>query len=90
MKTSEKHTRRFLRAKSRMKELRDFYITIAGYFLLMPFLIYLNLHFTPEFHWFWVPVVGGIISIMVYGFLYFFLDTKWEDRKAREILSKTQ
>lgn len=90
METSEQHTRRFLRARSRMRELRDFYITVVGYCLLMPFLMYLNLHFTPEYHWFWVPVVGGIISIMIYGFLYLFLGPKWEDRKIREILNKKQ
>ena len=62
---------RYQRAKNRVNNLKAFYSMLFGYFLLMPFLIWLNFQTTPEYHWFWFPVIGCGLSLIYFGFLLF-------------------
>ncbi len=78
---------KYERAKERLTELKAFYIMLIGSCLLIPFLIFLNHHFIPEFRWFWFPVVGCLFSIIYYGF-QLFAGKKWEEKKIRELFEK--
>jgi glycopeptide antibiotics resistance protein len=73
-------------ARTRMKERKAFYIMLAGCFVLMPYLIFINLKTNPEFHWFWFPLVGFGISILGYS-IYLFAGKNWEEKKIREIIN---
>ena len=64
---------KYERAKERLTELKAFYIMLIGSCLLIPFLIFLNHHFIPEFQWFWVPVIGGGVSVFGYALFYFII-----------------
>ncbi|SKB99586.1 2TM domain-containing protein [Soonwooa buanensis] len=75
------------RAKSRVEELKAFYIMLAGYVVLVPFLIYVNQISTPDLQWFWIPVLGAGSGILAYAILLFY-GNKWEDKKIKEILVK--
>lgn len=75
------------RAKSRVQELKAFYIMAFGYCILIPFLIFLNLKMTPNFHWFWFPAFGCGISILFYAF-NLFAGKSWEEKKIKELVDK--
>ena len=78
---------RFNNAKNRVEELRTFYIMLSGYFLMMPFLIFINMKTNPELHWFWFPLIGCGISILGYT-LYVFVGRNWEEKQIQKILEK--
>ena len=77
----------YIRAKARVKELREFYIALSGYALFVPFWIFLNFKTTPDFHWFWFPTIGGAIGMSVFAFSIF-AGRKWEEKKIHEIMEK--
>lgn len=75
------------RAKERVTELKSFYIMIVGYVLLVPFLYFLNIKTTPDYHWFWFPTTCCTISILVYS-IYLFAGKSWEEKKIQELMKK--
>ncbi|MGO4709827.1 2TM domain-containing protein [Chryseobacterium sp. 2TAF14] len=74
-------------AKSRMKEIKAFYIMLTGCILLSPYLIFINLKVNPEFNWFWFPLLGFGISILGYAF-YLFTGKNWEKKKIKQLMEK--
>lgn len=78
---------RLIKAKKKVRKLRDFYIMFSGILLLTPFLIYLNLNFTPDFYWFWYPIFGFAISIFIFGFDLFGIKN-WEEKQIQNILDR--
>ncbi|TDX84534.1 2TM domain-containing protein [Epilithonimonas xixisoli] len=83
---NQMETRKYKRAKERMEEEKAFYIMLTGYFLLMPFLIFINLKTDPQTQWFWFPLIGCGLSVLGYG-LYLFAGKSWEERKIRQIMN---
>lgn len=73
-------------AKARMQEIKAFYIMLTGCVILMPYLIFINLKTNPEFHWFWLPVIGFGISILGYS-IYLFTGKSWEERKIKQLMN---
>ncbi len=84
----ENHTNnsRLRVAKARMKEVKAFYTMLGGFVILMPYLIFVNLKSTPDFHWFWFPIAGCGISILGYA-IYLFGGKNWEQKKIRQIMN---
>ena len=78
---------KYKRAKSRMEEIKAFYMMLGGCFLLMPYLIFINLKVNPELQWFWFPLFGFGISILSYA-LYLFAGKNWEDKKIKELMEE--
>ncbi|WP_326981516.1 2TM domain-containing protein [Chryseobacterium sp. MYb264] len=76
---------KYRRAKRRMKEIKYFYFMLFGCVLLSPYLIFINLTKTPEFHWFWFPLSGFSVSLLSYA-IYVFTGRKWENRKIQELM----
>ena len=77
----------YKKAKERVTELKSFYIMIVGYVLLVPFLYFLNIKTSPDYHWFWFPTVCCTISILGYS-IYLFAGRNWEERKIQELMEK--
>ncbi|MDT0552199.1 histidine kinase [Urechidicola vernalis] len=79
---------KYLRAKKRVEDLKGFYGSIVAYCIVIPFLIYINLSTSPGFHWFWFPMGGWGLGIVIQAFQIFGYGASWEQRKIREIMNK--
>ena len=76
------------RAAKRVKEMKGFYGNLISYCLVIPFLIFINLKTSPEYHWFWWPMLGWGIGVASHGFQVFGIGKNWEEKKIREIMEK--
>lgn len=93
MKTSENmESSKYLRAVERVEEIKGFYSSLIAYCIVIPFLIYINLKYVPQFHWFWFPIMGWGIGLIFQAFKAFaynpFLGRDWEERKIKEYMNE--
>lgn len=91
MKISENiESTKYLRAVERVEEIKGFYSSLIAYCLVIPMLIYINLNYVPQFHWFWFPMLGWGIGMVFQGFKAFsynpILGRGWEERKIKEFM----
>ena len=80
----------YYRAKKRVDELKGFYANLISYCCVIPFLIYINLTFSPHFQWFWFSAAGWGFGLTMHAFKVFGYSSNWEERKIQEILRKDQ
>lgn len=90
-KTTEKE--RYLKAAKKVEKMKDFYRHLTVYCCVIPFLIFINLRLTPQFHWFWFSLIGWGIGLASHAFqafdgYKFFLGKDWEEEKIREFMKK--
>jgi sensor histidine kinase YesM len=78
----------YYRAKKRVEQLRGFYGNLICYCVIIPLLIFINLTFSPGFHWFWFSAAGWGFGLLMHAFQTFGYGANWEERKIKEILSK--
>ncbi|MEZ7504045.1 histidine kinase [Flavobacterium sp. Arc2] len=78
----------YYRAKKRVDELKGFYGNLISYCFVIPFLIFINLRFSPQFQWFWFSAAGWGFGLAMHAFKVFGYSSNWEERKIREILQK--
>lgn len=83
---------RYLKAKKRVKDIKEFYVHLSIYLCVVPFIIGVNLIYVPNFHWFWFSVLGWGMGIFfhwlgVFGFTKLGLGKDWEERKIREYMN---
>ncbi|OXA77763.1 histidine kinase [Flavobacterium frigidimaris] len=78
----------YFRAKKRVEELKGFYGNIISYCCVIPFLIFINLRYSPGFQWFWFSALGWGFGVVMHAFKVFGYSSDWEERKIREILEK--
>lgn len=81
---------KYVRAVERVEKLKEFYQNLASYVIVIPFLIFINLNFSPQFHWFWFPLVGWGIGVLFHWLeannYNIFLGSNWEERKIKEMM----
>jgi two-component system LytT family sensor kinase len=77
---------RYIRAKERVDELKEFYGSLLSYVIVMPFLIYINYRTSWNFQWFWFPMFGWGLGLVIQSFKAFGYGSNWEERKIREIM----
>lgn len=78
----------FNRAKKRVQALKGFYGNLTSYCIIIPALIFINLTFSPKYHWFWFSLVGWGIGLSIHAFTVFGYGNNWEERKIQELLNK--
>jgi sensor histidine kinase YesM len=78
----------YFRAKKRVEELKGFYGNIISYCCVIPFLVFINLRYSPGFQWFWFSALGWGFGVVMHAFKVFGYSSDWEERKIREILEK--
>jgi len=91
METSAEYSdenKAYFRAKKRVEELKGFYGNVISYFCVIPFLIFINLRYSPGFQWFWFSALGWGFGVVMHAFKVFGYSSDWEERKIREILEK--
>ncbi|MCV9933456.1 2TM domain-containing protein [Flavobacterium sp. LS1R47] len=80
----------YYRAKKRVEELKGFYGNLISYCCVIPFLIFINLKFSPGFQWFWFSALGWGFGLAMHAFKVFGYSSNWEERKIQEILRKEE
>ncbi|MDI5895047.1 2TM domain-containing protein [Flavobacterium algoritolerans] len=80
----------YYRAKKRVEELKGFYGNLISYCCVIPFLIFINLTYSPHFQWFWFSVAGWGFGLVMHAFKVFGYSSNWEERKIQEILQKEE
>ena len=79
---------KYIRAKKQVDDLKGFYGGAVAYCIVIPFLIFINFRTSPEFHWFWFPLFGWGLGILIHAFQIFGYGANWEERKIRELMNK--
>lgn len=83
---------KYIRAVERVEEIKKFYSSLIAYCIVIPFLIFINLRYSPGFNWFWFPMLGWGIGLLFQGFKAFnynpILGSDWEDRKIQEYMNE--
>jgi two-component system LytT family sensor kinase len=92
MYTDNLENSKYVRALEKVEKLKEFYQNLASYCVVIPFLIFINLRFSPGFYWFWFPIFGWGIGL-TFHFLdvnnyNIFLGKNWEDRKIKEMMKE--
>ena len=80
----------YYRAKKRVEALKGFYGNLISYCCVIPFLIFINLTFSPHFQWFWFSAAGWGFGLTMHAFKVFGYSSNWEERKIQEILRKDE
>ena len=83
---------KYVKAVEKVEKLKEFYQNLASYCIVIPFLIFINLRFSPGFHWFWFPIFGWGMGL-AFHFLEvnnynIFLGKNWEERKIKEMMDE--
>lgn len=81
-------SKNYKKAQKRVKEIKDFYMNLISYCIVIPFLIFINLFTKSSFHWFWFPVLGWGIGVASHAFQVFGVGESWQEKKIREIMNK--
>lgn len=79
---------KYIRAKKRVDELKGFYGNIVAYCVVIPFLIFVNYQTAWGYKWFWFPLFGWGLGIVIQAFTVFGYGSDWEERKIKEIMDK--
>ena len=78
----------YYKAKKRVEELKGFYGNLISYCCVIPFLIFINLKFSPHFQWFWFSAAGWGFGLIMHALKVYGYSSNWEERKIQEILQK--
>jgi len=84
---------KYQKAKERVEALRGFYIHLSVYVVVNLFLFLLNIITSPDVLWFYWPLLGWGIAIVVHALSVFWgigrpFGADWEEKKVREIMEK--
>ena len=82
----------YLRAQKKVDDMKGFYTHLSVYCLIIPFIIFVNLKFVPQFHWFWFSLIGWGFGLFchwlnVFGFSLLGFGDKWQERKIKEYMN---
>lgn len=83
--------KRYMKAKERVKAIRDFYGNLISYCIVIPFLWWLNFR-TTDFLWAFFPTLGWGFGVLAHGMEAFGYNPlwgkRWQERKIRELMEK--
>ncbi|WP_298496923.1 2TM domain-containing protein [uncultured Algibacter sp.] len=84
----------YMRALNHVDELKGFYYSLMSYCLVIPFLIFINYSTSWDFQWFWFPMFGWGIGLIIQAFRVFVNDgafgRNWEKRKMEEFMNNDE
>jgi hypothetical protein len=85
---------RYYKARKRVEEIRGFYGNLISYIGVNCFLIGVNLVTSPEYLWFFWPLLGWGIGVLFHGLKVFnfmpFFGKDWEEKKIKEFMEKEE
>ena len=83
---------KYQKAHKQVQEIKGFYGHLLSYFLVMIFLIYINLRYSPEYLWFIWSMAGWGIGLFFHGMKVFnytpFMGKNWEEQKIKQFMEE--
>lgn len=84
---------KYIKAKKKVGQIKGLYIHLLVTLLIIPVIVFINLRFVPNAHWFWYPIIGMSVSLFFHWFNVFGTEKigfgkDWEERKIKEFLEK--
>lgn len=81
---------RYQRAKKQVEEIRGFYGNLIAFIVTNIFFLYINLKYSPEYLWFFWPMLGWGFGLFFHAMKAFnytpFLGKDWEQKKLKEFM----
>ena len=94
METNYQEEERYFQAKKRVEEIKGFYGNLIAYIVVNIGLMVINLLTSPEYLWFFWPMLGWGIGVLFHGMKVFnympFLGKEWEEKKIKEFMDKEE
>jgi len=86
---------KYIRAKKRVEEIKEFYFNLVSFCVVMPFLIFIYFYRTPDvFQWFWFPLLGWGVGLTLHGYKVFVNDGRfganWERKKIEQFMQEEE
>ena len=86
------HSFQYDLAKEKVNKIRGFYASLIMYCIAMPSFIILNIKTSPNYYWFYFPMIGWGFGLLIQGLNAFknnlFLGRDWEQRKLKQFLEE--
>ncbi len=83
---------RYFKARKRVEQIKGFYGNLIAYVVVNIGLLTINLLTSPEYLWFFWPMLGWGIGVFFHGMSVFnympFLGKDWEEQKIKEFMEK--
>jgi len=89
--TALENDERYLRAKKKVENLKEFYRHLAVYLLINVLIFAINLYTFQGYWWFIYPLGGWGIGVAMHGLSVFEdrdSNSKWEEKKIKEYMEK--
>ena len=80
----------YYKAKRQVDELRRLYTSLISFSVVIPFLIFINLRFSSQYHWFWFPTFGWGFGLSMKALRVFGYGANWEERKIQQLINKEE
>jgi hypothetical protein len=92
MEQDYKEYDRYQRAKKQVEEIKGFYGHLVSFLAVNAFLLFINLKYSPQELWFFWPLLGWGIGLILHGMKAFnympFLGKEWEAKKLKQFLEE--
>ncbi|SDB23032.1 2TM domain-containing protein [Flavobacteriaceae bacterium MAR_2010_188] len=84
----------YVRARKHVDSLKEFYYSLVSYFVVMPFLIFINYKTFWGFQWFWFPLLGWGIGLIFQAYKIYVNDgvlgKSWEERTIEKYMREEE
>jgi len=86
---------KYLQARKRVEELKEFYYGLISYCVVIPSLIFIWYRYTPNvIQWFWFPMLGWGMGLAFHAYKVFvndgMLGKSWEKRKIEKFMREEE
>ena len=92
MENTFQNDERYFRAKKQIEEIKGFYGNLVSYIVFISVLLVINLVTSPDHLWFYWPLFGWGIGVIIHGLRVFnylpFLGKDWEEQKIKKIMDQ--
>tara|TARA_R110000868_G_scaffold51116_12_gene162431 strand:+ start:2637 stop:2960 length:324 start_codon:yes stop_codon:yes gene_type:complete len=92
MENNYKNEERYFKAKKEVDKIKGFYGNLVSYIIVNIGLLILNLVTSPDYLWFFWPLLGWGVGVFFHGMKVFnympFLGKDWEEQKIKEFMEK--
>jgi len=85
---NSENNRKYRKAVKHVENLKGFYGSLVAYCVVIPFLAFVNYQTHWDFQWFWFPLFGWGLGLIIQAFKTFGYGNDWEERKIKEIMDK--
>ena len=85
---------RYVRARKRVEEQKEFYYNLISYCCVIPFLMFINYQTFWDYKWFFFPMFGWGLGLSIHAYKVFVNDgvlgRNWEQRKIEKFMKEEE